>query len=223
MTWAALERRSAPLHPGSSATPGLALASRQTQGSDWRPSERSCKPRLPTRGWSDVIWIEDAGISAKTLDRPGMRRALELLAANDAGVLAVAKLDRLSRSVVDGAGLMARAQREGWAIVALDLGVDTGTPAGKMVANVLMSIGEWEREIISERTRDGLAAKRAQGVRLGRPVALDDAVVGRIRAERDPGATLTTIAASLTADGVPTAHGGARWYPSTVAAVLARA
>jgi DNA invertase Pin-like site-specific DNA recombinase len=61
------------------------------------------------------------------------------MANGEADVLVVSKLDRLSRSLIDFAQTMATAQREGWALVALDLGVDTATPGGEMMANVLAS------------------------------------------------------------------------------------
>jgi DNA invertase Pin-like site-specific DNA recombinase len=81
----------------------------------------------------------------------------------------VAKLDRLSRSLLDFANLMAAARTEGWALVALDLGVDMTTPAGEMIANVLASLAQFERRLIGQRKREGLAAKRSAGVRLARP------------------------------------------------------
>jgi DNA invertase Pin-like site-specific DNA recombinase len=104
--------------------------------------------------------------------------------------------------------------------VALDLGVDTTTAAGEMMANVLASFAQYERRIIGQRTRDALAIKRAQGVRLGRPRTLAGDVRARIVAEREEGRSLRAIAAGLDVDGVATAQGGARWYPSTVRAVL---
>lgn len=94
------------------------------------------------RGWTDALFIEDAGHSAKSLDRPGIRRALELLSANDAGVLMVAKLDRLSRSVIDFANLMDLANREGWLLVVLDLGVDMTTATGRMVAGIMAQLAQ---------------------------------------------------------------------------------
>jgi DNA invertase Pin-like site-specific DNA recombinase len=75
------------------------------------------------------------------------------------------------------------------------------------------------RRIIGQRTRDALAIKRDQGVRLGRPATLDPEVVDRILTEHGAGASLSAIARALNAELVPTAHGGARWYPSTVRAV----
>jgi len=110
---------------------------------------------------------------------------------------------------------MARAQAEGWNLVALDLGIDLHTPAGEFMANVMASAAQWERRIIGQRTRDALATKRAQGVRLGRPRQLSGSIVDRIVAERDSGWSLRAIADGLNVKGVPTAHGGARWHAST--------
>jgi DNA invertase Pin-like site-specific DNA recombinase len=114
---------------------------------------------------------------------------------------------------------MDRAKRKGWSLVALDFGLDTTTPAGEMVGHVLLSIAQYERRLIGQRTRDALAAKREQGVRLGRPQVLPDDVVRRIVAARDAGLSFRAIAAELEADGVPTARGGAAWHASAVRAV----
>jgi len=172
------------------------------------------------RGWKLLDVIEDAGYSAKDLKRPGVRIALEMLREGGADALVVAKLDRLSRSMLDFAGIMAAAQKEGWGLIALDCAVDTTTPAGEAMANVLATFAQFERRLISQRTKDALAAKRAQGVRLGRPRQLPQRVVKRILHEREEGRTLTAIADGLNQDRVATAQGGQRWYPSTVRAVL---
>lgn len=172
------------------------------------------------RGWRLVDVIEDAGYSAKDLKRPGVRIALELLREGGADALVAAKLDRLSRSMLDFAGIMAAAQKQGWGLIALDCAVDTTTPAGEAMANVLATFAQFERRLISQRTKDALAAKRAQGVRLGRPRRLPQRVVKRILQERAEGRTLSAIAEGLNQDRVPTAQGGQRWYPSTVRAVL---
>jgi len=137
-----------------------------------------------------------------------------------ADVLVVAKLDRLSRSLVDFAGLPVRAQEETWNLVALDLGVDLSTPAGEFLASVMASAAQWERRIIGTRTREALEAKRASGVRLGRPSEIDPAVRLRFRAMRDDGQTLQSIADDLNDAGVPTARGAARWRTSSVSAAL---
>jgi DNA invertase Pin-like site-specific DNA recombinase len=84
--------------------------------------------------------IEDAGYSAKDLKRPGVRAALEQLEQKRADGLVVAKLDRLSRSMLDFTAVMAKAQKEDWALVALDRAVDTTTPAGEAMAHVLATL-----------------------------------------------------------------------------------
>jgi DNA invertase Pin-like site-specific DNA recombinase len=124
------------------------------------------------RGWHLIEVIEDAGFSAKDMKRPGVKVALETLEQGDACALVVAKLDRLSRSMIDFTTVMATASKQGWALVALDCAVDTSTPAGEAMANVLATFAQFERRLIGQRTREALAAKRASGVRLGRPVTL---------------------------------------------------
>jgi DNA invertase Pin-like site-specific DNA recombinase len=172
------------------------------------------------RGWRLVDVIEDAGYSAKDLKRPGVQLALDVLAQGQADALVVAKLDRLSRSMLDFASIMATAQKQRWGLVALDCAVDTTTPAGEAMAHILATFAQFERRLISQRTRDALAVKKAQGVRLGRPRQLPKQVVTRIRKEHEAGRTLTAIAGGLNDDAVPTAQGGRRWYPSTIQAVL---
>ena len=88
------------------------------------------------------------------------------------------------------------------------------------MAHVLATFAQFERRIISQRTKDALAIKRAQGVRLGRPRQLPDTIIGRIVQQREAGRTLSAIAEDLNDEGVPTAQGGAQWWPSTVRAVL---
>jgi DNA invertase Pin-like site-specific DNA recombinase len=167
-------------------------------------------------GWELAAIYEDNGASAKTLKgRPGLTDALEVLANGDAAALVVAKLDRLARSVHDFAGLVRVAEREGWGIVALDLGVDMTTPTGGLLANVTASVAEWERRIISLRTSEALAQRKAAGVQLGRPRSLDPVVADRIRSRRTEGATLQSIADELNVDGVTTPS-GRTWSPALV-------
>jgi DNA invertase Pin-like site-specific DNA recombinase len=154
------------------------------------------------------------------MKRPGVQIALEMLQEGDAGALVVAKLDRLSRSMLDFTTVMATASKQGWALVALDCAVDTTTPAGEAMANVLATFAQFERRLIGQRTREALAAKRASGVRLGRPVSLPSAVSKRIAAERKAGRSLAAIADMLNEEQVPTAQGGRQWWPSTVRTAL---
>jgi DNA invertase Pin-like site-specific DNA recombinase len=167
--------------------------------------------------------VEDAGYSGKDLRRPGIRIALEELDRGGADALVVAKLDRLSRSMLDFAGIMAKAQKQGWALVALDCAVDTTTPAGEAMAHVLATFAQFERRLIGQRTREALAVRKAQGVRLGRPPQVPVKVERRIARERKAGKSYAKIAAALSAAGVPTARGAAAWSPETVRVVAQRA
>jgi DNA invertase Pin-like site-specific DNA recombinase len=133
-----------------------------------------------------------------------------------------AKLDRLSRSMLDFAALMATAQKQNWALVALDCAVDTSTPAGEAMAHVLATFGQFERRLIGQRTKEALAAKKAAGVSLGRPPKVPQAVVRRIQRQRARGDSLRKIADDLNEARVPTAQGGVKWYAATVRHVLLR-
>lgn len=175
------------------------------------------------RGWDDVEFVADEGFSAKNLSRPGITRALEMLRTGDASVLVVSKLDRLSRSLLDFAGLMERARAEGWQLVVLDLALDTTTASGELMASVMACFAQYERRLISARTSAALQQLKRQGVRLGRPRTLEASLTDRIVSARADGQTLAAIADSLNRDCVATARGGARWYPSTVKAVLTSA
>jgi len=171
------------------------------------------------RGWTLEL-ITDAGLSAKDMRRPALTDALARLDRGEADVLMAAKLDRVSRSVPDFSRLLERANVRGWRLVLLDLGVDTSTPAGEFVANTIANSAQYERRLIGQRTREGLAAKRAQGVRLGRPSVLPREIVARIVAEHQAGTSLRKIGEGLESAGVRTARGGTTWYASTVRKVL---
>jgi DNA invertase Pin-like site-specific DNA recombinase len=195
----------------------VSTAEQTDSGAGLAAQRTTIEAECARRGWTLVAVYEDAGASGKSLDgRPQLAEALTAVETGTAAALVVAKLDRLSRSVRDAADLLDRAQRAGWALVAADLGVDTSTPAGEAMANVMASFGQLERRMIGARTRDALAAKRAAGVRLGRPSTLTEDVVRRILDEHAAGESWSAIARGLTADEVPTAQGGARWYPATV-------
>ena len=175
------------------------------------------------RGWRLLAVYEDAGASGKSVaGRPGLAQALTIVESGSAGALVVAKLDRLSRSLMDFASLMERSRRKGWALVALDLGVDTTSPAGEMMASVVATFAQYERRLIGQRTRDALAVKRSQGVVLGRRRVVTDSTVRLAGRLRSKGLTLHAVANELTARGVPTGQGGERWYPSTVQMLLRR-
>jgi len=183
----------------------------------------------------------DAGLSAKTLQRPGLQAALAMLTSGQADGLLVAKLDRLTRSVRGLGELLDAYFGERFALLSVADSIDTRTAGGRLVLNVLASVSQWEREAIGERTRDALAHLKAQGVRLGgeahgwhRTDETDDAgrrIVADIQSEclavrrilelRAAGLTLRAIASKLTAESYPTKRGGA-WHPNGVRRIIAR-
>lgn len=175
------------------------------------------------RGWAFREMYADVGSGGSTKGRSDLAACLAVLDAGDADVLVVAKLDRLSRSLVDFAALVARAREHGWSVVALDIGVDTSTANGELVANIVMSLAQWERRLIGDRTRDALASARSRGVRLGRPASLPRGTVETIVLLRTEGRSYHAIAKTLEGNGVPTAQGGRRWWASSVASVYERA
>jgi DNA invertase Pin-like site-specific DNA recombinase len=155
------------------------------------------------------------------LRRPGIQKALAMLAAHDADAIVTAKLDRLTRSVKDFMGLLETSARQRWDIVVLDFQLDTTTASGRMSAGMMMQFAQFERELIGERTKAALAAAKSRGVVLGARPSIDPEVQALISELRDAGLGARRIAARLNEDGVPTVRGG-RWQPSTVARVFVR-
>ena len=198
----------------------VSTAEQAESGAGLAAQRASIQAEADRRGWTIVEWKEDRGASGKSLDRQSLTEALELIESGKAATLVVAKLDRLSRSLVDFAALMQRARAKGWNLVALDLGIDLSTPAGEFLASVMASAAQWERRIIGQRTREGLAAKKAAGVRLGRPSGLPADVLNRIVNAHQGGTSYSAIARELNSEGVKTAQGGVKWYPATVKAVV---
>jgi DNA invertase Pin-like site-specific DNA recombinase len=161
--------------------------------------------------------MADTG-SGASLPRP-LAEALDRRDRGEVDLLLAAKLDRISRSVKDFPRCWRGAIRRGWRLVLLDLG-DTSTATGELNANMIASAAQYERRLIGQRTREGLAAKRAAGVRLGCPSVLLREIVERVVTERRDGRSMRVIAEGLTAAGVPTARGGTEWRVSPVQAVL---
>ena len=178
---------------------------------------------IARRGWTGGHIYVDVASGKSTKRRPQYAQAVRALSEGRAQVLVVAKLDRLSRSLVDFAGLMAQSRREGWSINALDIGIDTSTINGELVANIIMSLAQWERRIIGQRTSLALGQVKARGTALGRPTTVTRDALAIIAAMRGQGSSLRQVAAALNAAKVPTAQGGREWYASTVRAIEQRA
>jgi DNA invertase Pin-like site-specific DNA recombinase len=174
------------------------------------------------RGWDLAEIVEDAGLSGKSMARPGLGRVLDTLRKGEANVLMAAKLDRLSRSTRDMCEIGDMARHYGFDLVALNVNIDTTTPEGKVMLGMMALFSELERDLIAQRTRDALKVKRSQGVRLGTPPVVSSDLVAELAAMRKAGQTFQGIADDLNARGVPTARGGRTWYPATVSSLLNR-
>jgi DNA invertase Pin-like site-specific DNA recombinase len=122
-------------------------------------------------------------------------------------------------ATIDFAMLLEWFSVAGALLVALDFDLDTSTPSGRLVATIMAGVAEWERGVIAQRTREGLAVARAQGRPVGRP-AVTDELAHRIRRMREDGMTLQAICDRLNAEKVPTARGATAWRPSAIQRAL---
>lgn len=183
--------------------------------------------------------IADGGASAKSLNRPGLRDALAKLRGGVADGLVIAKLDRLTRNVGDWQRLIDAyfGDKAGKQLFSVADSIDTRTAAGRLVLNVLLSVAQWERETIAERTKDALQHKIGKGercgkVRFGYALAADGKTLVAVPSEQEAielmkklraaGQTLRDIAAELNRRGIQTKEGG-QWKHTTVSGILARA
>ena len=117
--------------------------------------------------------LKAAGVQRMFSERTsavGQRKALEeaLDFAREGDAIVVTKLDRLARSVADLVRIVERLTKKGVGLRILAMGVDTATPTGKLVLNVLGAIGQFEREVMLERQREGIAKAAAEGKYKGR-------------------------------------------------------
>src|SRR5687767_15651820 len=106
---------------------------------------------------------DDGGFSGGNLDRPAMRRLLADIDAGKVDCVVVYKVDRLSRSLMDFARVMQTFDRHQVSFVSVTQQFNTTHSMGRLTLNILLSFAQFEREIISERTRDKIAAARRKG------------------------------------------------------------
>lgn len=219
--------------PSPSLVVGYVRASTDRQ--DLSPdAQRAALARWCEANGARLVGVhEDAGVSgAAPLDkRPGLLAALDALTANRAGVLLVAKRDRLARDVVVAAMVERLAERSGARVLAAD-GTGNGVgPEAQLMRGIVDLFAQYERALIRARTKAALAVKAARGERTGGVaygfrLAADGfhveanpeerAVMERVRALRAEGRTLRAIAADLDGSGLAP-RGGGCWHPQTVA------
>jgi site-specific DNA recombinase len=195
----------------------------------------------------DLVRIEsDPGVSAKTLDRPGLTSALDDLRRGKSRSrpggriegLVIYKLDRLTRSIGDWDKLIHEFfnDKVNKLLFSVSDHIDTGTASGRMFLNLIMTIAQWEREVIAERTGDALQGKIRRGERCGRlrfgydladdgrtllPNGAEQEAIGRMKEWRAQGKTYRDLVALLEEYGIDTKDGGI-WRPATVRRILIR-
>jgi DNA invertase Pin-like site-specific DNA recombinase len=206
------------LSPGSAVIGYVTPATDRADGAG--RSARAIEAICERSGW-DLLEIVHERDDGQTLDRAGLRHALERITSGDAQGLVVGDLQRISRSLVDLGTLMAWFRDADAALIALDLDVDTSTPEGDHVASILIALSARDHQRIARATRRGLAKGRASGRPAGRPAVSDrPELVERIASMRAANMTLRAIADQLNSEGVPTLRGGTKWRPSSIQAAL---
>ena len=110
---------------------------------------------------------DDGGFSGGNTDRPGLKKLLEDVRAGKIDVVAVYKIDRLSRSLFDFADLLSEFEKHGVSFVSTTQLIDTSTPMGRMMLGILMTFAQYEREVIAERIRDKISATKKKGMWVG--------------------------------------------------------
>ena len=162
----------------------------------------------------DVVVEVQSGKTTKK--RPLLLATLNRCRNGEAGIIVASNVSRLSRNIGDLAKMLDDAERRGYSIAAVDTGLDTSTPSGKMVFQILGVAAEYERAITSDRTKKALAAKKARGEKVGRTSTLEAVAVEMIRTYRGEGLSFARIAEEMNARGIRTGQGGAQWYASSV-------
>jgi len=129
---------------------------------------RAMREYAARRGWTTAIQVREVGSGA--VRRPAREKVLEAARRREIDVVLVWRLDRWGRSVTDLLATLQELEHLGVGFVSLTEALDLTTPAGRAMAGLLAVFAAFEREILGERTRAGLAHARQNGKRLGRPL-----------------------------------------------------
>ena len=151
------------------------------------------------RGWNIVETFQDEGISGTKgrSDRPALNALLKAAVRRDFDAIAVWSIDRLGRSLQHLVETVNELQAVGVDLYIHQQAIDTSTPAGKLTFSVFGALAEYERSLIRERVRAGLDRAKRNGVKLGRPSNLNDAVRAAIVALRAKDISIRQIASQL--------------------------
>lgn len=149
------------------------------------------------RGFEVVGEYVDHGVSGSKTRRPALDRLLADARRRRFDAVACVKLDRLARSVHHLTAMGQELSALGVDLIVLDQAIDTTTPTGKLLFHVLGSIAEFERDLIRERTRAGLAAAKRRGARIGRPRAVRGPATYQLERLVERGLSVRAIAREL--------------------------
>lgn len=180
-------------------------------------------------GLSIVAYETDSGVSASSLERPALQRALARLDAGEADGLLVTKLDRLTRNVADLCSLVTTYFKGEHSLLSVNEQIDTRSAGGRMLLNLLTVVAQWEREVIGERTSAVMQHMRAQGRFTGGwppygfrevdgelvPDDHEQEIIARARALRSTGMSLRGIASQL-----PANRAGTTFDPKQIARMM---
>jgi len=156
---------------------------------------RELREHCQRRGWEIVGEYVDVGISGSKDSRPELNKLLADAKRRKLDAILVWKLDRFGRSLKHLVNALAEFESLGVAFISLKESLDLTTPAGRLMFGIISAMAEFERDLIRERVRAGIANRRAKGFRVGRkPIVLD---AGRLATLRSAGLTIREIANQL--------------------------
>ena len=164
-------------------------------GQDPTMQTRELREYCERRGLEIAGEYVDAGVSGAKEHRPQLDALLVVCRKRRVDAVVVYRYDRFARSLRQLVNALEEFRSLGIEFISLHEGVDTTTPNGRLVFGIFASIAEFERELIRDRVKSGIAAAKAKGKKLGRPRVSVDAA--RIAALRDSGASWSTITRQL--------------------------
>ena len=204
-----------------------------TNGVSLDAQEEKIRAYCIAKEWQLIRIIRDEGFSAKNLNRPGAQEIIAGCNRRDFDILVIFKLDRLTRSVKDLCFLVEDIfQKSGIAFASIQDGFDSATANGRLLMNILGTLSQWERDIISERTKDSMQYMKRNLRLIGavpygfnllngelHPNHEELKVVQLMVTMRQKGKSYWTISAALNAKETPTKNAGT-WSPKVVRGIL---